>query len=141
MLAQGFQVHHMDGNHFNDDPANLVLIEGSDHMRLHGMKTRLPDELLHTRRRKHAERLAQGKAMYEERLSGTSWREAVHLHMQSDREIFEVNASRGIVLAKEYAVDAGREWPIDVPKVLLPAYHWRDVRAERSAKLDGESGR
>jgi len=35
-LRDGFDVHHMDGNHDNNDPANLVLIEGSDHMMLHG---------------------------------------------------------------------------------------------------------
>lgn len=34
-LAWGFDVHHMDCNHENNDPANLVLIECVDHMRLH----------------------------------------------------------------------------------------------------------
>lgn len=38
MLSAGFDVHHVDGNHANDDPANLVLIEHVDHMRIHGMK-------------------------------------------------------------------------------------------------------
>jgi hypothetical protein len=37
MLRDGFDVHHLDGNHGNDDPSNLVLIEHTDHMRLHGM--------------------------------------------------------------------------------------------------------
>lgn len=37
MMAQGFHIHHMDGNHSNNLPSNLVLIEGSDHLRLHGM--------------------------------------------------------------------------------------------------------
>ena len=36
-MADGFHVHHLDGNHANDDPANLVLMEGRDHMALHGM--------------------------------------------------------------------------------------------------------
>lgn len=36
-LRDGFDVHHMDGDHSNNDPANLVLIEHTDHMRLHGM--------------------------------------------------------------------------------------------------------
>jgi hypothetical protein len=35
-LAEGFDVHHLDGNHSNNEPSNLVLIECSDHMRLHG---------------------------------------------------------------------------------------------------------
>lgn len=37
-LADGFHVHHKDGNHGNDDPMNLVLIDGVDHLRLHGMR-------------------------------------------------------------------------------------------------------
>jgi len=35
-LKEGFDIHHIDGNHCNNDPNNLVLIECSDHMRLHG---------------------------------------------------------------------------------------------------------
>lgn len=35
-LRDGFDVHHLDGNHANDDPDNLVLIEAADHMMLHG---------------------------------------------------------------------------------------------------------
>lgn len=31
----GFDVHHLDGNHDNNDPRNLVLIEHTDHMALH----------------------------------------------------------------------------------------------------------
>lgn len=36
-IADGFDVHHIDDNHSNDDPTNLVLIERADHMRLHGI--------------------------------------------------------------------------------------------------------
>jgi len=35
-LADGFQVHHVDGDGKNDAPHNLVLIEGQDHIRMHG---------------------------------------------------------------------------------------------------------
>jgi hypothetical protein len=35
-LKDGFHIHHLDGNHSNDDPLNLVLIDGVDHFRLHG---------------------------------------------------------------------------------------------------------
>lgn len=36
-LADGFHVHHVDGDHSNDAPLNLVLIEGIDHNRIvHG---------------------------------------------------------------------------------------------------------
>jgi len=37
-LANGFQIHHADGNHDNNDPSNLVLIERSDHLNLHNNK-------------------------------------------------------------------------------------------------------
>lgn len=36
-LAEGFDVHHLDGDHGNDEPGNLVLIEHLDHMRIHDM--------------------------------------------------------------------------------------------------------
>ncbi len=39
-LAEGFHIHHIDGNHNNNIPDNLILIEGSDHMALHGMDLR-----------------------------------------------------------------------------------------------------
>jgi hypothetical protein len=38
-IKDGFDVHHLDGDHDNNDPANLVLIEHSDHMMLHGGRT------------------------------------------------------------------------------------------------------
>ena len=41
MLYVGFDVPHMDGNHTNNNPSNLVLIEHGDHMMLHGKKRRL----------------------------------------------------------------------------------------------------
>jgi len=32
-LADGFQIHHVDGNSANDHPSNLALVEGHDHIR------------------------------------------------------------------------------------------------------------
>lgn len=34
-LADGFDIHHLDGNHDNDAPSNLVLIDHADHLMLH----------------------------------------------------------------------------------------------------------
>lgn len=34
-MMDGFDVHHMDGNPANNDPANLCLIEHTDHMMIH----------------------------------------------------------------------------------------------------------
>lgn len=39
-LADGFQVHHLDCDHSNNDPNNLVLIDGDDHMRMHSIPVR-----------------------------------------------------------------------------------------------------
>ena len=36
-LEAGFDIHHMDVDHENNDPKNLVLMFGADHMMLHGM--------------------------------------------------------------------------------------------------------
>lgn len=38
-FKDGFDVHHLDGDHSNNDPGNLVLIDHVDHMRLHGIIT------------------------------------------------------------------------------------------------------
>ena len=45
-LAEGFDVHHLDGDHFNNDFNNLVLVYHADHMRMHGlgMRRKRPDE-------------------------------------------------------------------------------------------------
>ena len=34
-LREGFDIHHLDGDHGNNDPMNLVLIYCGDHMMLH----------------------------------------------------------------------------------------------------------
>lgn len=39
-ISDGFHIHHVDGDHGNDTPTNLLLIDGVDHLRLHGMKLR-----------------------------------------------------------------------------------------------------
>lgn len=36
-LADGFHIHHVNGRHDDNTPDNLALIEGMDHLRLHGM--------------------------------------------------------------------------------------------------------
>lgn len=35
-IRDGADIHHVDGNRANNDPSNLVLIDGADHMMLHG---------------------------------------------------------------------------------------------------------
>ena len=74
-LAEGFDVHHVDGDHTNDDPSNLVLIEHVDHMRLHNMKGvlgRLSEHRRERARARNAELGVKAKAMFE---AGVSIRE------------------------------------------------------------------
>ena len=35
MAKDGFDIHHLDGDHENNEPSNLVLIEHTDHMAVH----------------------------------------------------------------------------------------------------------
>jgi len=42
-IADGFELHHVDGNEKNNAPNNLVLIEGTDHNRLHRQSIKEPN--------------------------------------------------------------------------------------------------
>lgn len=74
-LSEGFDIHHIDGDHWNDAPENLVLIEHVDHMRLHGMKGSLGrlkprrksrDGSIEGRVRASRKRLARAMKVYED---------------------------------------------------------------------------
>ena len=65
MLKAGFDIHHIDGNHSNNAPANLVLIEHKDHMRLHGATRGFARELETVKQRRRELFLAEGKLAYE----------------------------------------------------------------------------
>lgn len=95
MLVEGFDVHHMDGNHANDDPTNLVLIEHADHMRLHGM-TGTGRLRTVAQRGPRPSTLAIGEEAYSKRLAGETWRRIGRVGMSS---------------AKVFAKSAGLSWP------------------------------
>jgi hypothetical protein len=74
-LSEGFHIHHINGDHFDDDFANLVLIEGSDHLRLHGI------DLVSSVRRKGARgprksTLMRGAIAYDAKARGEKWTNA-----------------------------------------------------------------
>ena len=99
-LAEGFDVHHLDSDHSNNDPANLVLIEHLDHMRIH----RAPGNRLEAKRfgSKGAlgptpKTLEMGRAAYDAVKAGSHW---VDLPVHSYER------------AKKYALHAGAVWPI-----------------------------
>lgn len=68
-LADGFDIHHADGDHSNNDPSNLVLIESTDHMRLHGSCL---NRLLIKLEPRHQ---TIGKQAYDMKDNKTSWAE------------------------------------------------------------------
>lgn len=70
-LVDGFHVHHLDHDHANDDPENLVLIEGDDHMELHGRCIR--SELVQGRERKKRAKRDDGRTAYQMKSRDTSW--------------------------------------------------------------------
>jgi len=75
-LRDGFDVHHLDGDHGNNTPDNLVLIEHGDHMRLHGLKLDMSKAL---KNRQASERFVRDtedpEAIYALRRSGVDYDE------------------------------------------------------------------
>lgn len=115
MLKAGFDIHHMDGDHDNNDPANLVLIEHTDHMRLHGMTGLGRVAMMHTvQAAKEARRikfLAEGKLAYETALAKRET--ATHasgLWVCTARET--KLGAKAINRAKLWADENNLEWPL-----------------------------
>lgn len=119
-LSEGFDVHHLDGDHSNDDPANLVLIESGDHADLHGipLKRRLSDGKDGRRaiRSQMSEaRKADCKRAYEAKTRETTWRE-----IATDLALAGVDPpTRARALAEAHAYANGLPWP--KPESALPA--------------------
>lgn len=67
-LKDGFDVHHLDGDHGNDDPDNLILIEAVDHQRIHGRRVKFFD-----RRKQHTLAMQEGERAYAMRCTNMSW--------------------------------------------------------------------
>ena len=109
-LADGFDIHHMDGNHQNNDPANLALIEHVDHMRLHNNS--LKNRLLAPRAERKAERLALGAQCYAARSTGTRWKliDKELLGTMPDR----YTPARSMAMAKAWAEQNQQPWPIPI---------------------------
>lgn len=77
-LRDGFDIHHLDGDHGNNDPLNLVLIDAADHMMLHNGKSRMvrrPDLASMDRKNEKMLRDVGAVAVDERESFGTSWRE------------------------------------------------------------------
>lgn len=103
-LRDGFDMHHVDGDHSNDDPSNLVLIECSDHMRLHNRQGALGRLAETVNARRAAESAALGAAAYEALAAGVGWREV-------SRAIGRCGGT-AYKLARLHASGNGLAWPI-----------------------------
>ena len=100
MQADGFDIHHVDGDRANNAPENLVLIEHNDHMSLHSLGRSNLRRCIG--QDTYSEAVAAGKRCYETRISGGgTWA--------------DVEAATGVRhpmnRAKMYADHVGAEWP------------------------------
>lgn len=107
-LHAGFDIHHIDGNHENDDPDNLILIELGDHQRIHNG---LVIDFHNSRRGKwgvREKRIGLGDEAYTLRISGLKWRD-IGLRLYPDKSH---SMAYSINVAKMYAEYHDKEWPI-----------------------------
>jgi len=103
-LSMGFDIHHEDGNHSNNDPSNLLLVEHQDHMRLHGRQP------LHKKLEngKLQQKIEKGHSCYVLREQRLPWHEVA-------QRVYGVRMSqKAMNAAKKYAEYHNQPWPIDV---------------------------
>lgn len=115
MTREGFDVHHIDGDHANNDPGNLVLIEHVDHMRLHGMKTLGRVHQTPAGKERARRRLELGREAYQIRAAeGAEWRElARRFELPAGRH--DHGPSSIMNWTKVAARTDGLPWPVPLP--------------------------
>ncbi len=115
-IAEGFQIHHIDCNHENNSPDNLLLIFGRDHMYIHGLNSNFARMANKSRnewickRKNMYERIKVGEKGYELRQSGMKWREVAETLGYTDGNI-AITASNA---TRQYAKYNKLEWPITI---------------------------
>jgi len=102
-ISMGFDIHHEDGDHSNNDPSNLLLVEHQDHMRLHG-SVPLNQKL---ERGKLAQKIEKGRSCYELREYGMYWWQ-VAMRVYNDRN----KSTAASNAAKKYAEYHNMTWPV-----------------------------
>lgn len=106
-LNAGFDIHHLDGNHENDEFRNLVLVEHSDHMRMHDN----PSFGVRGDWESRTKKINLGKDAYSLRETGLGWKEVEEQvgyvgNMKYGHGSYAINA------AKAYAKYHKKTWPI-----------------------------
>jgi len=107
-ISAGFDVHHLDEDHDNNDPYNLVLIEKKDHSKLHG-RTQACGDKARNRWENAKERIKLGESAYNIRLEeGYTWRKIAEMlgYYDGDQGTLVLN------IASYYAKHNKKTWPI-----------------------------
>ena len=140
-LKDGFDIHHTDGDHDNNDPKNLMLVEAQDHMLVHTGVMFLPKRLIKLKEgwtnaedvarikeeRQAAKAAARadcldrksviGEIAYKLRVNGFSW-EKIEKMLMHGREWFSGNwrdkehGWTAMSCARAYADKYDAVWPI-----------------------------
>lgn len=118
MTKEGFDVHHLDGDHSNNNPLNLVLVDHLDHMRLHKAGKTFNRMLFEKKEKKNKRDFVMGRRAYLLRNNGFSWEQARDIIKERygvDKNIY----SR----AKKYSKMHNWPWPAYCP-VAQKASSW-----------------
>ena len=114
--AAGFDIHHIDGDHGNNAPENLVMIYSGDHFAFHGAPrfAGRADGVWMTREELDERKKTNGQKAYEARLSGKRWA--------------EIDIPGALNVAKFYAQHAGLKWPINVKCRRRSKWEMQEIR-------------
>ena len=104
IIAEGFDLHHIDGDYTNNNPYNLLLVETDDHRAvLHNIKISVAvnvENRLQCRRT----RLTKGEKAYQLRQLGLGW---------ADADAF-LRITSSNMYARQFALINKLPWPIPV---------------------------
>lgn len=129
-LAEGFDVHHVDGDEQNNTPDNLVLIESADHIALHGRGVDLKEKLGFRRniQSSQAVRIKQDKASHAYRLVSVcrmTWKDAA-------RQVgWKLSVACLMNWAEKHAHGNNLQWPLHKGSVYLRAKSRAESRIDR----------
>jgi HNH endonuclease len=126
-LKEGFDVHHLDWDHSNNDPNNLILVENRDHMMIHagGRPIAVRSMGFSAPRHRKAKKIMplreprarlipedeynaqHGEACYDLRKTGLTWSEVAKAAIGH-----QMYTNRSRVAAKWFATQNDLPWPL-----------------------------
>ena len=122
VLSNGFDIHHLDGDHSNNEWENLILVEHSDHMRIlhkaEPLRVARPGVIpaFECLKLWNERFMSKGEMAYKMRSKTTmGWAEIVEaLGLESKKLSKEAICGRVLNLAKSYARSHALKWPCDL---------------------------